>query len=283
MRASERPAQTQAAAQTPQQFQGMTGMPAGATGSMRMTGDRRISSIMRSDETINKLVSDKYHEITGLKGAPPVKTAPGNFMEWSYYHYGRYSFSTPGWWFPVERDKNPEAAFLKFAADNKLENVFTDWTEIKHPDFPGKKTEVGGLLPFAMINPPESMLGDLIDKHYKFIKEIAILHPALEFTDIQIENTGENIYRLSLKVHNNGIFATVSEAGDINFWTRIMRLNLELTPNQKLLSGQKVQRIGRLEGNKSASFSWLISGKGAVKVNAGAVNTGIITTTAELK
>ena len=70
-------------------------------GQGRMTGldqgDRRITSILKTDETINKLVSDKYHEITGLKGAPVAKTTPGNFMEWAYFHYGRYSFSTPGW------------------------------------------------------------------------------------------------------------------------------------------------------------------------------------------
>jgi hypothetical protein len=57
--------------------------------------ERRITSIMRSDEPINKLVSDKYHEITGTKGNPQTKDSPGNFMEWAYYHYGRYSFSTP--------------------------------------------------------------------------------------------------------------------------------------------------------------------------------------------
>jgi hypothetical protein len=72
-----------------------------ATGQGRNQGqgqDRRFMSILKSDETINKLVSDKYHEITGAKGAPEAKTAPGNFMEWAYYHYGRYSFSTPAWW-----------------------------------------------------------------------------------------------------------------------------------------------------------------------------------------
>ena len=94
------------------------------------TGDRRITSITKSDETINKLVSDKYHEITGVKGAPVSKTTPGNFMDWAYFHYGRYSFSTPAWWFPVEKGKNPETAFLKFAEKNKINDVFVPWTEI---------------------------------------------------------------------------------------------------------------------------------------------------------
>jgi hypothetical protein len=281
MKSSERPAPAQAA-QPQITFQGQS--QSQMMGQMRqMTGERKFTSILKSDEVINKLVSDKYHEITGVKGAPVTKTDPGNFMDWAYFHYGRYSFSTPAWWFPVERDKNADAAFLKYAAENKIENVFIPWTEIKHPDFPGKKTEVGGIKPFVTINPPAEKLEELITKNYKFIVSIAQMHPELEFLDMKVENKGENIFRLSLKVHNSGIFATCAEAGAMNAWTRLMRINLETADNQMFLSGQKVQRVLRLEGGSSAEFSWLISGKGNVKITAGAVNTGIITTSAELK
>jgi hypothetical protein len=291
MKGSERPgagqatAQIQAAAQFPAQGSGMGAMTGAPTqGQMRaMMGERRFTSIRPSDEVINKLVSDKYHEITGVKGAPATRPVPGNFMEWSYFHYGRYSFSTPAWWYPVERDKNLEIAFLKFAAENKMDDVFIPWTEIKHPDFPGKKTEVGGIKPFSTINPPADKLDDLISKNYKFITTIAAMHAELEFLDVKVENIGDNIFRLSLKVHNKGIFATVAEAGDMNMLTRIMRISIEPSGNQKLVSGQKVQRMQRLEGDKSVLYSWLISGRGSVKISAGAVNTGLITTTAELK
>jgi hypothetical protein len=244
---------------------------------------RKITSILKSDEAINKLVSEKYHEITGFKGAPVAKNTPGNFMEWSYYHYGRYSFSTPAWWFPVEKEQNAEISFLKYAAENEIDDVFIPWTEVKHPDFPGKKAEVGGIRPYVMINPPVSEIRGLIEKHYKFITTLAAMHPELEFLDVNIENKGDNIFRLSLKVHNKGIFATCTEAGESNMWTRIMRLSLETGKNQKFLSGQPVQRISRLEGGSSAEFSWLIMGKGDVRVSAGAINTGIINTSLELK
>ena len=246
-------------------------------------GDRRITTIMRTDEVINKLVSDKYHEITGIKGAPITKATPGNFMEWAYFHYGRYSFSTPGWWFTAEKGKNAEASFLKYAEENKINDVFVPWTEIKHPDFPDKKVEVGGIKPFVMINPPADKLDDLILKNYKFITAIAEMHPDLEYLDQKIENAGENIFRVTIKVHNKGVFATCAEIGDINQWTRIMRITLEPASSQSFLSGQKVQRIQRLEGDKSAEYSWLISGKGPVKITAGALNVGTITTTLELK
>jgi hypothetical protein len=245
--------------------------------------ERRITSILKSDETINRLVSDKYHDITGVKGAPAAKNSPGNFMEWAYYHYGRYSFSTPAWWFPVEKDMNAEIAFLKYAEENKLNNVFIPWTKLEHPDFPDKMVELGGIKPFVMTNPPADKLGELITKNYRFITTIAGMHPDLEFLDLKVENSGENIFRLTIKVHNKGIFATCAEIGEMNMWTRLMRLSLEPVKGQSILSGHKIQKVSRLEGNQSSEFSWLISGKGVVKLTAGAINTGIITTSVDLK
>jgi hypothetical protein len=257
-----------------------TGMGRGAS---REPADRRLSSILKSDETINKLVSEKYHEITGAKGTPMTILTPGNFMDWAYYHYGRYSFSTPGWWYPVDKGINSEAAFLSYAEKNRITDAFVPWTEIKHPDFPGKKAEVGGIKPFSMYNPPADTLGYLISGHFKFITAIAEMHPELEFIDTRIENSGESIFRITLKVHNKGIFATTAEAGTINQWTRIMRMILETGKGQTLLSGQKIQRIQRLEGGATAEFSWLVSGKGNVVISAGAINVGTIKTTCELK
>jgi len=261
----------------------MQGAPGSGSMRMMMGQDRRITSVLKADETIVKLAANKYREITAVKGSPPAKSSPGNFMDWSYYHYGRYSFSTPAWWIPAERDKNPDVTFLKFAEENKIDGVFVPWTEISHPDFPGKKVEAGGIRPFASVNPTADKLSKLITNNSKFITEMARMHPQLELVDVVTEDQGENIYRLSLKVLNSGIFATCSAAGERNLWTRIMRISLETGSNQKLLSGQKVQRIQRLEGGGSAEFSWLIMGKGKVKISAGAANTGTVTTTAELK
>jgi hypothetical protein len=245
--------------------------------------DRRLTSITKKDEAINRLVSEKYHEITGARGNPVSDQPPGNFMDWAYFHYGRYSFSTPGWWFPAEKSKNREAAFLAYAEKNNLSDAFVPWTEIKHPDFPGKLTEVGGIKPFLMTTPPSDTLEALVKNHYRFITAVASMHPQIEFTDTKIENRGDNLFSISVRIHNKGIFATMADAGTINQWTRMMMLNMEPDKEQTILSGAKIQRIGRLEGGDTAEFEWLVSGKGRVALTAGAVNVGIIKTTLELK
>ena len=242
-----------------------------------------IRSVVKADEPVYKLISDKYHEITGVSGAPDQDTSRGNFMDWAYFHYGRYSFSTPAWWFPTEKGKNKEASFLKYAGNRMMQNIFVPWTPVSHPDFPGKTVEVGGINPFAMINPPADTLELLINKNYKFIKAVASMHPELELLDIKAESIGEDIGRITLKLHNKGIFATAPKIGEENMWTRVMRISVEPSNGQTILSGQKIQKAERLEGNQSKEFSWLIKGRGPVKITAGALNTGSVTSIIELR
>jgi len=241
--------------------------------------NRKITSVQKTDEIINKLVSDKYHEITGLKGSPTVVAEPGNFMEWAYFHYGRYSFSSPGWWLTADKGKSAEVSFLNFADKAGIKDAFIPWTPVTHPDFPGKAVEVGGIKPFSLINPPPDSLGNLISVHFRFITAVSAMHPELEFLDVKTEDEGENIFRLTLKVHNKGILATNTEAGEPNIWTRIMRLVMEPSAGQTILSGSRIQRIQRLQGDETAEFSWLISGKGKVGISAGSANVGQINTT----
>ena len=109
------------------------------------------------------------------------------------------------------------------------------------------------------------------------------MHPELEFLDIKTDNAGENIFRVSLKLHNKGIFATCAEVGRNNVWTRIMRITIESGTGQSILSGQRVQRVDPLGGGQSVDYSWLINRIGSVIVTAGALNAGTITTTIDLK
>jgi hypothetical protein len=108
------------------------------------------------------------------------------------------------------------------------------------------------------------------------------MHSELEFLDIKTENAGQNVFRVTLKLHNKGIFSTCAEIGRKNMWTRIMRISLEPQPGQSLLSGLKVQRVDALDGGLAKEFSWLINGKGSLKITAGALNTGTINTTVVL-
>jgi hypothetical protein len=79
------------------------------------------------------------------------------------------------------------------------------------------------------------------------------------------------------------MFATFAEIGTPNRFVRLPRVTITLDEKQTLISGNKVVQLARLEGNKSAEYSWLIRGKGSISVKAGDINCGIATVKADLK
>ena len=263
--------------------------PTGGRGGAGSTGaattarptDPSIMSVTRADATVNSIVSGKYAEITGVKGAPSSVSSRGNFMDWAYFHYGRYSYSTPGWWPNIARSS--DAAFLKYAEENNLGEVFVPWKEVVHPGFPNQKVEVGGIKPFAMTTPPAEKVPEIVDANYKFLKAMASMHPEVEITDLKIVNTGGDIFRVTLNVHNKGIFATMAEVGGRNRFVRQPRVALTIGEKQTVITGTKVQNMRTLDANGSEEYSWLIRGKGSITVKAGDVNCGISTVKAELK
>lgn len=262
---------------------GGRGGAAAATTTATATTDRNTIAISRADEITNRLVSEKYVAKTGLRGTPPAASARGNFMEWAYFHYGRFSYSTPGWWPAIERGRNNEAAFLKYAEENKLGDVFVPWTEVKHPGFPDKKVEVGGIKPFVMINPPADKVTAIVTTNYEFIRDLASLHPQIEVKDLKVENTGGDIYRVTLRIHNRGLFPTIAEMGARNRFVRLPRVALTIDPKQTIITGTRVQQMARIEGYGTVEYSWLIRGKGAVTIKAGDINCGSFTVKADLK
>ena len=240
----------------------------------RRRRSQKITSILPEDEMYNTLLSEKYLEHTGYKGSPGFTREPGNFMEWAYYHYGRYSYSTPGWWFPKEKGLSTEASFLKYASENINNEVFIPWQEISHPDFPGKTVEAGGIKPFAMYNPPEEMLEEVIDSNYLFLVDAAKLHPQVELLDLKTEQLDKNLYRVTVTLHNKGLFSSASQLGEQVKWMRKMKVELKSASDFQLLSGKKIVIAERLKGDESREYSWLISGKGDFIISAGAINCG---------
>lgn len=253
------------------------------SGEGRSRGPAKITTILEEDEILNNLMSEKYLEITGLTGSPGFEREAGNFMEWAYYHYGRYSYSTPGWWFPAEKGLSKEASFLKFAADHSYEDVFIPWEKLDHPDFPGKQVEVGGIPPFALTTPPAGSLDSLIESNFTFITGAAKMHPGLEFLDLETEKLDNDIFRITVKVHNKGVFATTSKIGERVKWVKNMRIVLKSDNDFTLLSGRAIGSFERLNGDETRETNWLVMGTGKYTITIGAIQCGSAEITFELK
>ena len=234
----------------------------------------------QKDININQKVSHIYNQHLG-KAAPSFASgSEGDFFQWAYFHYGRFSFSTQGWEVPspekseTDAHNSDELKFLRWAEEQQLENVFVPWTPVDHPDFPGRQVEVGGIAPFVMKNPPYRMTDSIAEKHTAFILDVAKLRPQIDIVNLKTERLGRNLTRITLDVINHGSFPTASQTGEQLRWMQKTVMRVNPGNNQTLLSGKPVEVMGAIDGRSSETRSWLIQGSGSVTIRVGAEASG---------
>ncbi len=253
---------------------------------------RIVSSIQEKDVTINKMVSDLYNKTISQKAfQQDNQGTDGDFFQWAYFHFGRLSFSTPGWWVPEVKVENPEEAdeksdkltekptvtkksnFMAWADSEGLTDVFIPWSTVNHPDFPNQKVEVGGIKPFALHNPPYKMVDSIALEHTNFILELAKMQPKLEFHNVKVENLGSGLNRITADLYNNAPLPTHSELGERSRWLRKIRIDIT-KDKEEVLAGNTINLIEKMDAFESKTMSWIIKGSGNVEIKAGAAHAG---------
>ncbi len=272
---------------------------------------RVVSSMLEKDVTLNKMVSDIFNATISQKAfQQDNQGTDGDFFQWAYFHFGRLSFSTPGWWVPelkidkgedkkeegepkeekkelkkeAEKDKpavTKESNFLAWADKQGLTDVFVPWTSVSHPDFPNQKVEVGGIKPFALHNPPFNLTDSIALQHTNFIVKLAEIQPKLEFHNVKVEKLGNGLSRITADLFNNAPLPTHSQLGEKSRWLR--KIRIDVTKDKKdVLAGNTINLIDKLGAFETKTLSWIIKGSGSVVIKAGAAHCGIATLNVKL-
>jgi hypothetical protein len=257
----------------------------------RSKGAGRIpTGITETDSKYNKLVSDLYKKNVKQKDAPAPGVQKGDFAQWAYFHYGRQSYSTPGWWVPkfeipkdtvaakkykANEDKNADVDFIRWAEKEQLD-VFTNWQKINYADYPGKNAEVGGFKPFVKMTPPFKMVSKVVEEHSKFAVALAQAKPEAALVNLKTEPLEGGVTRVSVVVQNKGLLPALADVGKNNNFIKLVKINLMLTKDQSVITGNKVTLLPNLDAGESHEFTWLIKGKGKVVIEAGAPQMGVV-------
>ena len=247
-----------------------------------------VAGWQEKDVTINEQIAKLYGK-AGIKDLPSMPTSGGNFSSWAYFHYGRLSFATPVWAIPKDTAKknpidNEEVRFLRWAEANKIPNVFVDWKAINHPDFPNKKAEVGGIAPFAKLNPPTSFLQETIQKHSKFFIDFATLMPSIQITNVRSEALSGGLTRITVDIHNKGYLPTHSEMGERTRHVDKLKIELIHNKSQTIVAGKKREVIRKaMVGGEKMEISWLVAGSGSIQIQVSAATIGKETISINLK
>ncbi len=272
---------------------------------------RILSTPLEKDGKTNEWVHEVFKKTSAIENPIPMAPAAGSFSQWAYFHYGRFSYSTPIWIAPIlkeaklaedqnaektpgDKEKPPkgkkespaesyDVRYVKWADSMKIKDYFIPWSTIKHPDFPDNEVEVGGFKPYVRYNPPVEFLDESISKHFTFMENYLRALPKLQFDFVKVDKLEGQMYRISGKVTNVGLLPTHAELGDKTKWVKKIRHRVLLTKNQNLVVNKNKTFHNSLQPGESFSFQWLIQGSGQVTLEAGSPMTGIITKTIELK
>lgn len=282
------------------------------------TTPRILKGWLEKDVAVNEQVS-KLYVAAGFKDAPTLPGLRGDFPQWAYLHFGKLSFSTPGWWVPRVEAPKPETpkdtvktanapkpvtapgspgrpagadakpgegadeiAYLKWAATNNPA-AFVDWKPVTHPDFPGQKVEVGGLVPFAKINPPTNLLSEAADRHLSFLVSLTSAMPQLELVHVKTEGTSAGLTRITTDIHNRGLLPTQAELAERVRYLPKIKVSLTVGNGQKILTGRAVQLLREaIPGNGVVQLTWLVSGPGTVTLEATSPSAGTARRTIKL-
>jgi hypothetical protein len=284
---------------------------------------RAKTSLQQDDAAEFDHVAEEYRTLHGGSDAPESPTGEGSFSEWAYFQYGRWSFAARGWWIPKvdppadlpeehqratpgvvpplptptklaekhkplsgEKRGAEQLNALNWMARERIDG-FVPWTPIQHPDFPGRKVEVGGFKPFVLLNPPAKELDPLAERHTDFVLQLARLMPRLKIREARAEPLGSGIQRITVTVENTGYLATSSAMGQLSGEVFPLLLRLDAPKGSQYLKGTPRTELERIRGGDKVRWTWLIrppEGKpshATVRVSAPAA--GFATATFELK
>ena len=246
-------------------------------------------------------LAEAYQAIHGEAGASETPPPDGGFSAWAYFHYGRWSLACRGWSPPEpesepdegEREEDEgkpdqdqskgegkgeggqEEEEAEDEKDDRLADEqnalawfdregidgFVAWRPIDHPDFPGKRVEVGGFRPFVRLNPPAKEIEPLAGKQWEFLQEVTKAWPRLEIADMRAETLEAGVWRVTVSVVNQGRLPSMSEMGRVTGQPQPVQLELRLPKGFSLLTGHPRHRIGPLAGEGGrAERTWLVVG-----------------------
>ena len=243
-----------------------------------------MTEIHRDDAGYYRVMSELYREAIGLEKELEGASVPGAFSDWMYYHRGRFSLAARPWIPAVaveisegaeEEVKEPQEqdSESEHEENNKDEDTeddedkrnqqerkelkwfdehapeaFLEWRPIEHPDFPGRRVEVGGYRPFALTNPPVEMVGEIVAKHADFLTKAAQRLPRIGVRKIECRHLGRSVYEVEIQVENIGFLPTLLAHGRTTREVHPTRLMMELD-DESFLSGSRITNLPAIRGS----------------------------------
>jgi len=115
-------------------------------GSSQTDSPRIKTKILTADQPFTDRLAETFRKAHGGKGAPSPPSGAGSFSEWSYFHFGRWTFASRAWWAPpaekakAEQPKSPDQTDDDKQTDQSDTSDTSDKSDKSDPSDPSDKS-----------------------------------------------------------------------------------------------------------------------------------------------
>jgi hypothetical protein len=151
-----------------------------------------------------------------------------------------------------------DSKWLKWIDDKNGGKGFVNWTRYDHKQL--GEVEIGGFAPYIKTNPPADRIPELIKSHSDFALYLASQFAEIMLGEPEIERLSSNLFRITLKVHNNGKFpySTAMGTRSRNITPIVLKLEFQDDIKMKLFGGSKRIDISTLGAGAENEYKWMI-------------------------
>jgi len=148
--------------------------------------------------------------------------------------------------------------WLKWIDDQNDGKGFIAWTKFNHKQL--GEVEIGGFEPYVRVNPPAEQIPELIQSHAKFALYLASQFAEIVMDEPVVEKAGSNLFKLTVKVRNEGQFPYVTAMGTRtrNISAMVLQLKFEDEEAMKFFGGTNRTDISNLDPGAESEYSWTI-------------------------
>jgi zinc carboxypeptidase len=142
---------------------------------------------------------------------------------------------------------------------------FLPWKPFEHPEL--GPVEIGGLAPYARLEPPAAEGGALAQKHLDWFLSLGALLPRVKVAECTRERLGEGVHRVTAVVQNDAYLPLFTRSGRRTDTDRPAKVKLMLPEAGKRLGGPVQEFVEDLPGSGGrAEFTWLVQGPDAMEI-----------------
>lgn len=137
-------------------------------------------------------------------------------------------------------------------------NGFINWTEFNHPQL--GEVEIGGFRPYLRINPPAEKIPEYTKNHAEFALHLASQFAEIEMTEPEVEKLSSSLYRIKVKLQNNGNlpYSTAMGTRTRNINPIMLQLEFEDDDSMELFGGSKRNELNTLRAGEEKEYEWTV-------------------------